>query len=58
METQKIPNSQVNLDKEQIWKYPATGFNYTTKLQQSKELGTDTKGNTEINGSEERPEIN
>lgn len=26
METQKIPNSQVSLDKEQIWKYPVYWF--------------------------------
>ena len=45
METQKIPNSQINLDKEeQIWKYPIYWFQLYYKA--TAKLGTDTKANT------------
>ena len=43
METQKTPNSQSSLDKEE-WSW--RNSDYTTKLQSSRQYGTGTK--TEI----------
>ena len=47
METQKTPNSQISLEKEE-WTggISLPDFSYTTKLQSSRQYGTGTK--TEI----------
>ena len=45
METQKIPNSQSNLDKEktELEESGSRTSDYTTKLQSSRQHGTGTK---------------
>ena len=53
METQKSPDSLNKCKKEkQSWKCHNPNFNYTAKLQQSKEYETGTKTDTQINGTE------
>ena len=57
METQKIWNSQNNLEKEkQLEESRFSTSDNTTKLQSSKQYGTDIKKNThtEINATENR----
>ena len=47
METQKTPNSQSSLEKEErSW---TSG--YTTRLQSSRQYGTDTKAEIQTNGT-------
>ena len=54
IETQKILNSHSNLEKEKE-KLEESGFlisDYTTKLQSSKQYGSGTRTDTEVNGTE------
>ena len=53
METQKTPNSQSSLEKEE-WRLEESTFltsDYTTKLQSSRQYGTGTKTEIETNGA-------
>ena len=53
METQKILNSQSSLEKEE-WSWRKSTFlnsDYTTKLQSSRQNGTDTKTEIQVNGT-------
>ena len=53
METQKTPNSQNSLEKEE-WSWRNQHFptsDYTTKLQSSRQHGTGTKTDTQTNGT-------
>ena len=56
METQKTPSSQSSLKKENkvIGITHTLISNYTTKLQSSKQYGTGTKTDTQINKTEQR----
>ena len=47
METQKTPNSQSSLEKEE-WSWTS---GYTTRLQSSRQYGTDTKAEIQTNGT-------
>ena len=60
MEAQQIPNSQNNLEKEeQNWKNQGClTSDYTTKLQSSKQHGTETKADRDQWNKIESPEIN
>ena len=53
METQKTPNSQSNLEenKTELEESDSLISEYTTKLQQSRQYGTGTKTEIQINGS-------
>ena len=53
-ETQKIPNSQHNLNKEeQSWWNHSPSSDYTTKQQSSKQYGNGTKNShTQISATE------
>ena len=57
METQKIPNSQSSLEKEE-WNWRNQPSDDTTKLQSSKQCGTSTKRNTDQWNKIESSEIN
>ena len=48
METQKTPNSQSSLDKEE-WSW--RNSDYTTKLQSSRQYGTGTKTEIQTDGT-------
>ena len=51
METQKTPNRQSNLEKEkQLEESGSLTSDYTTKLQKSRQYGTGTKTEIQING--------
>ena len=50
METQKTPNSQSSLDKEE-WSWTS---GYTTRLQSSRQYGTGTKTEIQTNGTREK----
>ena len=54
METQKTPNSQSSLEKEEWkWRKESTFLtaDYTTKLQSSSQYGTSTKTEIKTNGT-------
>ena len=53
METQKTPNSQSSLEKEE-WSWRNQSFltsAYTTKLQSSRQYGTGTKAEIQTDGT-------
>ena len=53
MEPEKTPNSQSNLEKEnQSRRHHNPGLQTTTKRQSSREYGTGTRTDTQINGTE------
>ena len=53
METQKTPNSQNNLEKEEQEEVSCSLISsYTIKLQYSKQYGTGAKTEKQINGTE------
>ena len=57
METQKTPNGQSSLEKEE-WSWRNQTFltsDYTTKLQSSRQYGTGTKTEIETNGTNIEP---
>ena len=52
METQKTPNSQSSLEKEEwSWRNNLLTSDYTTKLQSSRQYGTGTKTEILTNGT-------
>ena len=52
METPKTPNSQSSLEKEWNWgKSTFLTSDYATKLQSSRQYGTDTKTEIQTNGT-------
>ena len=58
MKVQRTPNRQSTIEKEELEKSCSLTSDYTLKLQQSKQYGTGTKTDTQINGTEESPETN
>ena len=56
METQKTPNSQNSLEKEEmeLEKSIFLTSDYTTKVQSSRQHGTGTKMEIEINGTKQK----
>ena len=52
METQKTPNSQSSLEKEE-WSWIPTS-DYTTKLQSSRQYDTGTKTEIQTNGTRQK----
>ena len=58
METEKTPNSQSSLEKEE-WSWEESTFlnsDYTTKLQSSRQDGTGTKTEIQGNGTRQKPQ--
>ena len=51
MKVQRTPNSRSNTEKE-LEKSCSLTSDYTLKLQQSKQYGTGTKTDTQINGTD------
>ena len=57
METQKTPNSQVSLEQEKKMDLEESTFltsDYITKLQSSRQYGTDTKTEIQTNGTRQK----
>ena len=51
METQKTPNSQSNLEKEELEESTSLTSDYTIKLQSSRQYSTGTKTEIQTNGT-------
>ena len=54
METQKTPNSQSSLEKEELEESSFLTSDYTTKLQSSRQHGTGTKTEIQTNGTRQK----